>query len=446
MEIYCNKCHSNNIVRKGKKKDGTKRYRCKDCGKQFDEKTAYRPQKIRYEEKGNNANIEGNISSRQTDRIKILSDFLKLCKVDLEVWEVDRFLLNAWDVTMKIGDFDARSVRKEIVDKETEDTKTFNIEYKASSKNHAETFTNYQIKVWLKKKTFVFDDKKFLKELIQDVKKYSPVILQKKYNSKNRDLAVFNLVDLHLGKLAWHEESGKNYDVKIATSLYNKAVDLLINRISNYNIREIWFVIGNDFFNYDYAFPFPQTTAGTPQESDIRWQNMFRVGRNLIIENLIKLSEISEVNAIVIPGNHDVQSSWYLGEVLDAKFYNNKNINVDNSPNDRKYKVFGKNLIGFAHGKHEKIQELHNQMASECKELWGITDYRYWYLGHKHHEKTIKHISTEDYRGVIIKSLPTLARVDKFEHSRGYTGSINSAKCYIHDFNNGLKCEITENL
>lgn len=129
------------------------------------------------------------------------------------------------------------------------------------------------------------------------------------YDTINSDnVFVPSIFDLHLGKLAWGEETGEDYDIHIAQARFHAAINDLINKSSGYKVDEILFPVGNDIYNSDKALPYSQTTAGTPQMDDTRWQKMFRIGVRLITEAIIKLSEIAPVKVPLVYSNHDFES------------------------------------------------------------------------------------------------------------------------------------------
>ena len=359
--------------------------------------------------------------------IKTLDEALKVSKVDLKVWEVDRYVVNSWETTMGS---------------------------KKTGTGKPETYTNYQVKVWLRaRKQIDFEESK--REFVEEVKELSarrmfPYEVHKKTPKDN--LLMLSINDLHLGRLSWHEETGEDYDHKKAISRFRESLDTLLQYSSGFTIDRILFIVGNDLINYDYATPFPRTEKGTPQTSDSRWQKLFRLGRELIVEATDTLRSIAETDVMVIPGNHDAQTIFYLGELLEAVYHNTSGVNVDNSPMRRKYYKYGENLIGATHGSKEKVRDLHAIMSAERKEWWGDSIYRYFYLGHWHHEKTqiqqVKLVAreNEDYKGVIVDWLPNLAGTDAFESEMGFIGSIKSAKAAIHNYSKGRIATFNYNL
>lgn len=371
-----------------------------------------------YDENSDTVNLNGKISSKITDRIKILDDFLTQCNVDTEIYEVDRYLLNAWDVTMKIDN------------------------------THGETYTNYQIKVWLKKKTIVFDHEMFTKELIEDVRQYSkPFEILKPTNSEI--MFEFPIVDPHWGKLGWGVETGGgNYDFKIATQRFNDSFDHHLSTVLRLCTPEqIVFFLSGDIFNSDVDYPHPMTTRKTPQENDYRWQKAFRTVRTVIGAKIEQAAQIAPVKVIPIQGNHDFQKMFYLTEAFAAKYYNNPNITIDDSPRTRKYHVWGDVLLGFAHGnrKDEGEKRLSYLMQQEQRENWGKTKFAEWHLGDIHHNKQISFISTEDNQGMVMRYLWSFKELDGWESQKGYLSEKGSSsflwdkkKGLIHQIHHGI--------
>ena len=358
------------------------------------------------------------ISSETTDRLITVDSLLNTHNIDLENWEVEKQVINSWEVGTKGPD------------------------------GNIVTTPLFQIKVWLKnKQTAIL--KIIREDFINDLKNISPKVDKITYNSsltKNPLLLEINIFDLHLGKIAWSEETNQDYNLTIASNLFTSCIDEFISEVSNKNIERIVLPIGNDFFNSDRSHPFNSTTKGTPQEEDTRWQKTFRTGRQLLVDNILKLSQIAPVDVVMVPGNHDFERNFYLGDSLEGWFFNNPNITVDNSPNPRKYYKYNNVLIGYTHGNEEKINELPLIMANEKPLEWATSKFREFHLGHLHHKKEIKFKSTEEYNGTIIKYMSSLSGSDSWHHKKGYINSKRSAEAMLWDREKGLKGNIYFNI
>lgn len=350
------------------------------------------------------------------DLIQKISD---LSGVDSKIWQIDRH-----DITANIW--------------------TVNGKFKKTGKlpERWSEAVNKQLKVKIFYKRIAPDNyEEFKNDLISAILHNSPSVDKVKHVVKNGYLLLEDIPDHHLGRLSYGKETGDNYDIKIAYDRYNESIDNHIDEAkfehTRRPIEKTLFVLGNDFFNYDYAKPTPHTSNGTPQESDVRFQKMFNIGSNLVIKSIEKFSEISPVKVIVIPGNHDEQTAFYLGAVVQAYFQNNKNVEVITSPTLRKYEEFGVNMLGFSHGQYEKFERLFANMSFEEQLMWGRTQRKYMFTGHLHHKETkIKFkdytvylykqpgrspkLVTEDTNGVMFDRLMSLSSNDYYEASRGY--------------------------
>lgn len=352
------------------------------------------------------------ISSEITDRIVTEEQLLKVYNVSLDEWEIEKKVINTWEVGAK------------------------------DPEGNLATTPLFQIKLWLIPKGAIKELNKIREEFIEDLKNISPKVSAISHTpdvSKSSHLLELNLFDLHLGKFSWDKETGQDYDLEIACSLFSEAVDTFIQDISSYNVEKILFPVGNDFFNSDRAHPFNSTTKGTPQEEDTRWQKTFKTGRKLLVDNVLKLSQIAPVDIIMIPGNHDFERNFYLGDSLEGWFFNNSNVNVDNSPSPRKYYKYHSVLLGYTHGDEEKIENLPLIMAQESPINWALTKYREFHLGHYHHKKDIKYQALKEHQGIILRFMGSLSGTDSWHHKKGFISNDRLAEAYLWSREKGLK-------
>jgi hypothetical protein len=277
----------------------------------------------------------------------------------------------------------------------------------------------YHVRVRLKKRVEENRAKLAIQDFLEDAKKHSPKYPKISY-PKIKDGMLYEIAfpDLHFGRLTWHEESGADYDVKIAREYLLTAVDKLLYHTQFYPISRILIPFGNDYFNVNSKTN--ATAKGTPQQEDTRWQKTFRLGRQLAVEVIDMCSAIAPVDVLMIPGNHDEERLFYLGEVIHSWYNNNPNVQIDNRAIHRKYYQYGKNLIGFAHGADEKLNQLPMLMANDVPEMWASTTYREYHTGDKH--KTNK-LDEAETGGVIVRVLPSLVEFDAWTYNSGYLGS-----------------------
>jgi len=340
-----------------------------------------------------------------SDKVVTLEDALRKGGVDRDRWDVERFIVNSWEVGAKGPDGRIR------------------------------TSPLWQVKVWLKAKKG-WDPTEFKQILAEDLRKLAP-----SYRVPSHDdnpyapvLIELSIFDAHFGKLAWAPETNQDYDLKICRSRYMKAGRDLLARTSYLNPERILYVVGNDFFHCDHK---GLTTNGTPQDVDGRWQKAFRVGKDCAITLAEEASQIAPVDILIVPGNHDREKAFCLGEVLAARFHHNTNITVMNDPDVYSYYRWGKVLLGFVHGDNhgsdKKRRELPQTMATDRPKDWSETVWREWHLGHFHSElEDVWHYrKVEHVRDLAVRVLPSLSSTDAWHRQSGYC-SVLAAEAHIY--------------
>jgi hypothetical protein len=244
-----------------------------------------------------------------------------------------------------------------------------------------------------------------------------------------------DIFDLHAGKLAWYQETGADYDLKVATRLNMAAVETLLARTKHLPIAKILLPVGNDFFHIDN--PRNTTFNETAQDVDTRWQKSFLKMKQAMVVIIERCMEVADVHVLMVPGNHDRTRTFYLGDTLESHFRHCPQVLVDNSPPLRKYVPWGVNLLGFSHGDEEKHASLPMLMAQEVPDLWAASKYREWHLGHLHQtrQQVMNRTKTDD--GVVMRIIPSLSAPDAWHAMKGFK-SPRAAESYVHDPVQGL--------
>jgi predicted transcriptional regulator len=336
--------------------------------------------------------------------IKTLDDLLNYCEVDRAEWEVERFIINKWEVGAKVNDV---LIAKPL----------------------------FQVKAWLRQRKDVLHLKKVMDGLLEAFKRPEYVTRgvgsciepqpKRVIGCNALELSIF---DLHFGKLCWGPEVGTHYDMKIAKSTFSDAVEALLERSKGFEIGQVVMPIGNDFFNSDNARG--TTTAGTPQDNDGRWQKSFLDGRKMMVQSIERIAQVAPVHVVIVTGNHDTERMFYLGDVLSAWFRNLSNVHIDNSPAQRKYFKWGKCLLGFTHGNNEKHTNLPLIMATEQPQLWADSKFREFHLGHWHSKKEIHFQPVIEQNGIRVRVIPSLCPSDAWHKTKGYEG-LRSAEAFV---------------
>ena len=251
-------------------------------------------------------------------------------------------------------------------------------------------------------------------------------------------MAEVNVSDCHLGKLCWRGDTPENYDNKIAKEMFYSIIAKIVEQLRGKPIEQILFVWSNDFFNSDNEQK--TTTAGTPQDTDIRNKKMFNIGWEMLIRAIEMLVEIAPVKTFYTPSNHDEETAYHAIGVISAWFRNDPNVTVDMDAYPRKYELYGKTLIGFTHGdkendkgSKEKASRLASLMPIEARELWSKATYAEMHAAHLHSEQMIAEIN-----GVIVRRISSPTALDTYHTTHGYVGAVRKAQTFLYDKETGL--------
>jgi hypothetical protein len=351
------------------------------------------------------------IEIHTTERVISLEDLIRVANIDTEEWSITRWECNKWEVGAKQDD--GTIVTKPL----------------------------FQVKAKLEKRKLDSDLGKQKDFLIKEMKQFAPIYEQKDYGDVKGDcLLEISLFDVHFGKLAHREETGEDYDLKIAEKRFKKALAELLKRTNLALVSRIFFPIGNDLVHVDNLVS--TTTAGTPQDTDTRFHKIVKTVRRVLIETIDQLSQIAPVDIVIIPGNHDTTATFFVGEILDAWYNNNPNVTIDNAVKLRKYYKFGKNGFQLTHGDREKQADLGLLFATEEPKLWAETKFRFCQLGHFHKSKKISYVSVDTFQGFQIQIMPSLSGTDAWHAGKGYN-SLKQAKAFLYHPEEGLIGEYT---
>lgn len=349
--------------------------------------------------------------------VKSLADLLEVCDVDVTQWEVVSWECKKWDLGIKNAE------------NSIETKQLFSVSAK---------FKPVVLETNLKLQKEVL-----LKELFDSAPKTNPAY-EEGYNGGSKFAYEISLPDIHFGKFAWGEETGQNYDLKIAEKEFKTAVDYFLTLPPINNIERFIFPIGNDLINIDSRKA--ETTAGTKVDSDSRFFKIVKVVKRILIESIDKLANIAPVDVVIVSGNHDYETMFMLGEILSAYYANNTSVTVDNTPTQRKYYKYGKCGFLYTHGNEEKHADLGLIFATENAKLWAeSTACRHIKLGHFHKNKKLTFVNVDEYTGFTIQILPSLSGRDFWHSSKGYM-SKRAAKAFLYHKDNGLVGEFSYNI
>jgi len=408
-----------------------------EMGKTINSCRARYRNKVKYDQ-DNIPNIETSKVEYADDHIYVIQaskrimsqlDLMKAYGINPDEWSVEKYIIRTSEGYRK-----DRSVEWQV-----EDGKVLHGDVNDTGKMLVVPL--YHMELRLIRKTEEIRTHEAVESLIADAKKFAPIYPDLEYvQHQNGMMYEIAMPDIHFGRLTWHEESGDDYDIKIAEKVIKSTLRDLLHYTSYFAINKILLPLGNDYFNVNNKIN--TTIHGTLQQEDTRWQKTFRAGRRIAIDTIDLCTSIAPTDVLLIPGNHDEEKIFYLGDALECWYHNNKNVHIDNLAKSRKYYSYGRVLLGFTHGDVETYKKLPNLMQFEVPQLWGNSLYREWHTGDKHH-KTDFVLEVDEQVGIVIRVLRSLVPADAWTFSHGFVGAQRAAEGFLWHPENGLIAQFT---
>lgn len=353
-------------------------------------------EKLEVEAKGDTEVITAHSAT-----IRDLDSLLAAAKVDLDVWEVEKWVANKWDQGSKApgGRLNALEL--------------------------------WQVKAWLRRRKTA-DLAEATRLLAKSLEKYSPRFPKFARTRKvtGAHLLQISMHDAHFGKLGWSQETGQNYDLKIAERLFHEVAMDLLGKARGFPLERVRLIAGNDHFHVDgHAM---QTTNGTPQDADGRLPKIFKTGTHAYIRLIDALLPVAPIEIIWCPGNHDYHLSLWMVQVLAAHYRHCKGVTVDDSLRSRKAAVYGQTLICYTHGDEEKPDSLPLLLATEFRREWADTKYHEIHTGHLHVPSETYYRAADTKGGVVRRVLPSIAGADHYHFKKGFVGANRAAQALLY--------------
>lgn len=223
-----------------------------------------------------------------------------------------------------------------------------------------------------------------LKEELPRVKPtYGPAFL-------NADLLnQFTITDLHMGMMAWREETGvADYDLKIAEKLlldWFSAAIAMSPMASTAVLAQL-----GDFMHHD------SHESVTPAhrhvlDADSRLQKVIRVCIR-VVRQIISMLAFKHKKVIVVyaDANHDPASSAWMRELLHAMYENEPRVTIDNSPGTYYAIEHGRTGLFYHHGHKKRVGDVDEIFAGKFREIFGRCLQCYGHIGHLHSDEIIE--------------------------------------------------------
>ena len=259
--------------------------------------------------------------------------------------------------------------------------------------------------------------------LKEDIKPSKPVKkVNKDYNKKLCNQ--YTLTDYHLGMMSWWEETGADWDLKIAEDTLVKFFETAM--ASSPNAKECIFAQIGDFLHWDGL------DAVTPAskhvlDADTRFTKLVRVAIR-VIRRVVKmlLQKYDKVTLIMAEGNHDPASSVWMREMFHSFYEDEPRLHVDINPDPYYCFTFGKVCLFYHHGHKKRLGSLDSVFVGKFKKEFGMSEFVYAHTGHLHHEHKIESnlMTLEQHR--------TLAAKDAYSSRGGYMSGRDSKLITYH--------------
>lgn len=236
------------------------------------------------------------------------------------------------------------------------------------------------------------------------------------------------VTDSHFGMLSWREETGSDYDLRIAEELLLDWFSAAI--AGSPDAHTGLFAQLGDLMHHD-ALESVTPAHRHVLDADSRLQKVIRVAIRTVRRIIdMLLHKHKHVHVVMASGNHDPASAAWLREMLAAMYENEPRITVDNSPGLYYAYEWGKTALFYHHGHKRGINNVDATLAGIFRELYGRSTYAFAHIGHRH--------SDEGKKGSLmyVEQHETLAAPDAYAAGGGWLSG-RSAKVITYHKNGG---------
>jgi len=249
-----------------------------------------------------------------------------------------------------------------------------------------------------------------IEALKDDIPRITPSV--KPEHGLDQLLNCYVITDYHMGMLAWHEEAGEDWDLKIAETMIIQWFQQAIQQSPQSS--QCVFAQLSDFLHFDGM------DAVTPASKhlldvDSRFAKLVRVAIRVLRQVIdMLLAKHENVHIIMADANHDPVSQIWLREWFAVFYENEPRITVDRNPNPYNAYEFGKTALFFHHGHKRKVENVSEVFAAMYRDMFGRTKHAYVHMGHMHH------LHVKENPLMIVEQHRTLAANDAYAARGGY--------------------------
>lgn len=195
----------------------------------------------------------------------------------------------------------------------------------------------------------------------------------------------FVVTDSHFGMLAHREETGADYDLKLAEQLLLDWFSAAVAGAPQAHTAVLAQL--GDLLHHD------SLESVTPAhrhvlDADSRLHKVVRV----VIRTLRRIVDMllqkhRHVHVVMASGNHDPASSVWVRELLATIYENEPRVTVDTSPMLYYSYEWGSTALFYHHGHKRNVNNVDATLAGMFRELFGLSQYAYAHVGHLHSDE-----------------------------------------------------------
>ncbi len=225
-------------------------------------------------------------------------------------------------------------------------------------------------------------------------------------------LNLYTVSDFHLGMLSWADETGDDWDMKIAEDLFSRWFDAAFQQAPAASVGVINLL--GDLAHFD-SLDAVTPASGHVLDADTRYQKLVRTMIRMV-RRVIEMALVKHpiVKLLIVQGNHDESGMIWLAEMFSALYDNEPRVFVDTSADVYKMVQHGKTTLFFHHGHKARFDAIEPIMIAKFRKAFGDSQYSYAHVGHLHHQKLV------EARNMIVEQHRTLAAKDAYASRGGW--------------------------
>lgn len=195
----------------------------------------------------------------------------------------------------------------------------------------------------------------------------------------------FVVTDSHFGMLAHREETGADYDLRLAEQLLLDWFAAAVAGAPQAHTAVLAQL--GDLLHHD-ALESVTPAHKHVLDADSRLHKVVRV----VIRTLRRVIDMllqkhKHVHVVMASGNHDPASSVWVRELLATIYENEPRVSVDTSPMLYYAYKWGDTALFYHHGHKRGVAQVDATLAGMFREMFGASKYAFAHVGHLHSDE-----------------------------------------------------------